>query len=262
MTADSKGGSAPIRVHLVVGAPTHDTNYARLELLKALHEDPRVQVTIGDDFSDAGKIAAADAIVAYTCNVSPSDADLDALEAMVDRGGRMFAMHATNALIRFTDGPPIIAQGIEIPGQVDTTDTNPRFTKLLGSRFLAHLLLGPMHVEVAADDNPIVAGIAPFDVADEPYIVELTGPAEVLLKARFGGSNPGYVLSDWDEAEHPQMYVRAQGAGEVLYLNLGHSSGRYDFMPLMEEGPETRGPWQTDGFRQVLRRALDWVTRA
>lgn len=253
---------APVRVHLVVGAPTHDTNYARLELLKALHENPRAWVTIGDDFSDVDKIAEADALVAYTCNVSPSDAELDALEAFVDRGGRMFAMHATNALIRFTDGPPIIAQGIEIPGQVDTTDTNPRFTKLLGSRFLAHLLLGSMRVEVAQPDSPLVAGIASFDVTDEPYIVELTGPAEVLLTARFGGSNPGYVLSDWEEAEHPQMYVRQQGQGEVLYLNLGHSSGRYDFLPLMEDGPVTRGPWETSGFRAVLRRALDWVTRA
>jgi uncharacterized protein len=253
---------APVRVHLVVGAPTHDTNYARLELLKALHEDPRVWITIGDDFSDVDEIAEAAALVVYTCNISPSDAELDALEAFVDRGGRMFAMHATNALIRFTDGPPIIAQGIEIPGQVDTTDTNPRFTKLLGSRFLAHLLLGPMHVEVAEPEAPLVAGIAPFDVTDEPYIVELTGPAEVLLTARFGGSNAGYVLSDWEEAEHPQMYLRRQGEGEVLYLNLGHSSGRYDFLPLMEDGPVTRGPWEAPGFRAVLRRALDWATRA
>lgn len=253
---------AAIRVHLIVGAPTHDTNYARLELLKALHEDASVWVTIGDDFSDTAKIAAADALVVYTCNVSPSEAELDTLETFLNEGGRLFAMHATNALIRFTDGPPIIAQGIEIPGQVDTTDTNPRFTGLLGSRFLSHLLLGPVHVEIAAPGHPLVAGIEAFDVEDEPYIVELTGPAEVLLSARFGGSNPGYVLSDWEEAEHPQMYLRRQGKGEVLYLNLGHSSGRHDFMPLMTDGPVTRGPWETPGFRAVLRRALDWVRRA
>ncbi|MFZ5704608.1 MAG: ThuA domain-containing protein [Pseudomonadota bacterium] len=256
----SKGG--PIRVHLIVGAPTHDTNYVRLELLKALHENPHVCVTIGDDFSDVGKIAAAQALVVYSCNVSPDDAQLDALEEFVEGGGRLFAMHATNALIRFTDGPPIIAQGIQIPGQVDTTDTNPRFTRLLGSRFLAHLLLGPMHVEVTETDSGLLSGLAAFDVVDEPYVVELTGPAEVLLTARFGGRNPGYVLSDWPEADYPQMYLRGQGEGEVLYLNLGHSSGRYDFLPLMDEGPVSRGPWETDGFRAVLRRSLDWVTRA
>ena len=254
--------TGPVRVHLIVGAPTHDTNYARLELLKALHENPRSWVTIGDDFSDLDKIAQADALVVYTCNVSPSDPELDALDAFLYRGGRMFAMHASNALIRFTDGPPIVAQGIEIPGQVDTTDTNPRYTRLLGSRFLAHLLLAPMHVEIAAPDNPLVAGLTPFDVVDEPYIVELTGPADVLLTSTFGGSNPGYVLSDWEEAEHPQMYVRRQGRGEVLYLNLGHSSGRHDFLPLMVDGPVTRGPWETPAFRTVLRRALDWATRA
>jgi type 1 glutamine amidotransferase len=218
-------------------------------------------VTIGDDFSDLGKIAEADAIVVYTCNISPTETELDALEEFVERGGRLFAMHATNALIRFTDGPPIIAQGIEIPGQVDTTDTNPRFTSLLGSRFLSHLLLGPMHVEVTAPHHPIVAGLEEFDVVDEPYIVELTGPCEVLLSSRFTGSNPGYVLADWpDPIDHPQMYLRSQGKGGVLYLNLGHSSGRFDFLPLMEEGPVTHGPWETPGFRAVLRRALDWAT--
>lgn len=250
-----------VRVHLVCGAPTHDTNYVRLELLKCLHGIEDAWVTVGDDFSGTDEIAAADAVVVYTCNVSPSDAQLDALEAFVERGGRLFAMHASNALIRFTDGPPIVAQGIEIPGQVDTTDTNPRFTALLGSRFLAHLLLAPMHVENVAPEHPLVAGIADFDVVDEPYIVELTGPAEVLLSSRFSGSNPGYVLSDWPEPrDHPQMYLRSQGSGGVLYLNLGHSSGKYDFLPLMAEGPVTRGPWEAPGFRAVLGRALAWAT--
>lgn len=251
------------RVHVICGAPTHDTNYVRLELLKALRPHDDVWVTVGDDFSDRDKIAQADAIVAYTCNVSPDDAQLDALDAFLERGGRLFALHATNALIRFTDGPPIVAQGIEIPGQVDTTDTNPRFTRLLGSRFLAHLLLAPMRVEPVSPDHPLVAGIGAFDVEDEPYIVELTGPCEVLLSSRFSGSNPGYVLSDWTEPQdHPQMYLRRQGRGAVLYLALGHSSGRHDFLPLMEEGPVTRGPWEAAGFRQLLDRALAWVAGA
>lgn len=248
------------RIHVICGAPTHDTNYVRVELLKALQGREDVWVTVGDDFSDREKIAAADGIVAYTCNVSPDDAQLDGLEAFLERGGRLFAMHATNALIRFTDGPPIIAQGIEIPGQVDTTDTNPRFTRLLGSRFLAHLLLAPMHVDPVSADHPLVAGLAGFEVEDEPYVLELTGPAQVLLASRFSGSNPGYVLSEWPvPQDHPQMYVREHGAGAVLYLALGHSSGKHDFLPLMEEGPVTRGPWETPGFRAVLDRSLAWV---
>ncbi|KQM21984.1 ThuA domain-containing protein [Novosphingobium sp. Leaf2] len=251
------------RIHVICGAPTHDTGYVRVELLTALQRHEDAWVTVGDDFSDIAKIVAADAIVAYTCNVSPDAAALDALEAFLDRGGRLFAMHATNALIRFTDGPPIVAQGIAIPGQVDTTDTNPRFTRLLGSRFLAHLLLAPMQVDIAAPDHPLVAGIAPFAVEDEPYVLELTAPAQVLLTARFSGSNPGYVLSDWpDPVDRVQMYLRPHGKGSVLYLALGHSSGRHDFQPLMEEGPVTRGPWEAPGFRQVLDRAVAWAVGA
>jgi uncharacterized protein len=252
--------SEPIRIHLIVGAPTHDTNYARLELLKLIHENERAQVTVGSDFSDCGAIAASDAVIAYTCNLSPGDAELDALEAFMQRGGRLFALHATNALLRFTDGPVIRAQGIEIPGRVDTSVSNPRFTNLLGSRFLSHLLLGPMHVEVAAPQHPIVAGLEPFDVIDEPYIVELTGACEVLLTASFSGINDAYVLGDWSEKKpRPQMYLKSHGRGEVLYLNLGHCCGRYDLRPLMAQAPQTRGPWENESFRTLLRRSLAWV---
>jgi hypothetical protein len=117
-----------------------------------------------------------------------------------------------------------------------------------------------MSVEVTEPDDPLVASIDPFTVEDEPYILELTGPARVLLGSRFSGSNPGYVLSDWpDPVLHPQMYLREHGAGAVLYLALGHSSGKYDFRPLMDEGPVTRGPWDSPPFREIVSRALRWV---
>ncbi|SRR6266404_299127 len=255
--------SEPVRVHLICGAPTHDTNYSRLELLKMTHEDERVTVTLNETFSDVKAIGGSDAIIAYTCNVSPTDAQLDALEAFFKRGGRMFALHATNALFGFTNGPVIKVQGIEIPGLVDTTDANPRFTSLLGSRFLAHLLLGPLHVNVSAPEHPIVRGISGFDVIDEPYIVELIGNCEVLLNARFSGRNPGYVLGDWpEERDHPQMYLKQHGAGAVLYLNLGHCSGKYDFRPLMDEGPVSKGPWEVPEFRHLLRRGISWALAA
>ena len=253
----------PLRIHLICGAPTHDTNYVRLELLKLMHEDERAWVTVGDGFSDTKSISESDAIIAYTCNVSPTDREMDALEAFLSRGGRMFALHATNALLSFTDGPPIKVQGIDIPGQVDTTDTNPRFTGLLGSRFLAHLLLGPVAIDVAKPDNAIVSGLKSFNVVDEPYIVQLIGDCEVLLSARFSGSNPAYVRGEWpEETDHPQMYVKRHGAGGVLYLTLGHSSGRYDFRPLMEDGPVSRGPWESKEFREVLRRGVSWASAA
>lgn len=251
----------PLRIHLVCGAPTHDTNYVRLELLKLLHEDERAWVTVDDSFADTVSIAQSDVVIAYTCNVSPTDREMDALEALLTRGGRMFALHATNALLSFTAGPPLTVQGIEIPGQVDTTDTNPRFTSLLGSRFIAHLLLGPLVIDVARPENAIVKGMHGFGVIDEPYIVELIGDSEVLLTARFAGSNPAYVRGDWPETtDHPQMYLKRHGEGGVLYLNLGHCSGRYDFRPLMEEGPVSRGPWESKEFRELLRRGIRWAS--
>jgi hypothetical protein len=253
----------PVRIHLICGAPTHDTNYVRLELLKMIHEDERAWITVNDSFSATGAIAESDAIIAYTCNVLPTERELDALDAFLARGGRLFALHATNALLSFTDGPAMKVQGIEIPGKVDTTDTNPRFTELLGSRFLAHLLLSPVTLEVSRPDSAIVSGMQSFKVLDEPYIVQLIGDCEVLLTARFSGSNPAYVLGDWpEEADHPQMYLKRHGPGGVLYLNLGHCSGRYDFRPLMADGPVTKGPWESSEFRELLRRGVSWASAA
>jgi ATP-dependent protease HslVU (ClpYQ) peptidase subunit len=120
-----------------------------------IHEDERAWITVNDSFSATGAIAESDAIIAYTCNVLPTDRELDALEAFLSRGGRLFALHATNALLSFTDGPAMKVQGIEIPGKVDTTDTDPRFTDLLGSRLLAHLLLGPVTIEVSRPDSAV-----------------------------------------------------------------------------------------------------------
>jgi uncharacterized protein len=128
-------------------------------------------------------------------------------------------------------------------------------------RFLAHLLLGPVAVDVARPENPIVSGMRSFSVVDEPYIVDLVGDCEVLLSARFSGSNPAYVLGEWpDEIARPQMYLKRHGAGGVLYLNLGHCSGRYDFRPLMEDGPVSKGPWESPEFRELLRRGISWVS--
>ncbi|MFI7504779.1 hypothetical protein ACIBVL_41175 [Streptomyces sp. NPDC049687] len=55
--------------------------------------------------------------------------------------------------------------------------TTPRIlgdlAKVLGSQFPAHPPIEPYEVRVTRPDPPLVAGIRPFTVTDEPYVCEL-----------------------------------------------------------------------------------------
>ena len=119
--------SDPIRAYVVANARYHDTDFARLELLKLLAEDPEIRTRVSDDFSDVDTIARSDFLVTYTCDLRPTPEEQVALGEFLNDGGRWFALHATNAILEFVDG-----------GKVDTPDLAPDFMKLLGSRFVAH----------------------------------------------------------------------------------------------------------------------------
>ena len=55
-------------VYLVAGGKYHNIDYARLELLKLMAEQPRLKVEVGSDYSDIDAICSADFIVTYTCD--------------------------------------------------------------------------------------------------------------------------------------------------------------------------------------------------
>ena len=58
------------------------------------------------------------------------------------------------------------------------------------------------------------------------------------------------------------MYLKTVGAGEVLYLTLGHARGHYDMRPFADEYPNVeRGSWNVPAFQELLRRGLRWAAR-
>ena len=59
-------------VYLVAGGKYHNIDYARLELLKLIAEQPRLKVLVGSDYSEIDEICAADFIISYTCDVMPT----------------------------------------------------------------------------------------------------------------------------------------------------------------------------------------------
>lgn len=243
MSTDQK-----LDVYLVCNAKYHDTNFARLELLKLLAEHEDVWVRVAENYNDIDAIGESRLLITYTCDLCPSVAEQAALQNFIERGGRWFALHGTNALVEIAGG------------KADTPDRAPQLMRTLGSRFVAHPAIETFTVRVTDPAHPLTKGIDDFELEEEPYYCEFFGDNEVLLEASYTTPSSGYVRSDFgtDRESQPQMYLHPAGDGQVLYLTLGHCTGKYDMRPLMDVAPITRCAWNYPVFYELLRRGIRW----
>ncbi|MEM7730717.1 MAG: ThuA domain-containing protein [Pseudomonadota bacterium] len=236
---------------LVVGGLFHDMDFARLELLKLLAEHPHIRTRVFEDYSNMEAILACDFLVSYTCDVVPALSDQEALRGWLEGGGRWFALHGTNSILRFMGD-----------GRVGAPRWAPHFMETLGSQFIAHPPIQPFRIDVTKPDHPLVAGIEPFESDDEIYLVETHGEMEVLLHTDWEGPATGFVEEAWAHKSHPVFYIAPRGEGQVLYLTLGHCRGHYDMQPMVDYYPVVeRCAWQLDEFYTLLRRGLRHVAR-
>jgi hypothetical protein len=246
------------QVDLIVGGAHHDMNRVRLHLLHLLDGWDWPQVRCHADFGDGSSLADADFLLTYTNNVIPEGQALAALERFLDRGGRWLAIHGSAALTRFRP-PAVEIGGIKLPGLTDTPDLAPGYMRLLGVRFVSHLAQQPFTVQRGPVPHPVTEGLTPFDVVDEPYILEFRADCDVLLEARYCGEAPGYVAGPWwDDQPRPQLVHHRHGAGEVMYLAPGHACGPYDLRPFIAEMPVQPGPWVNETYLDLLRRLIAW----
>ncbi|HVO48028.1 MAG TPA: ThuA domain-containing protein [Steroidobacteraceae bacterium] len=238
-----------LRCVLICGGKYHDFDFARLELLKLLGRDERVRVRIFEDYENLQALAEADFVITYTCDVTPSLAAQEALRAFLDKGGRWYALHGTNSILRWLPN-----------GLVDSPRWAPLHMQMLGSMFIAHPPIAPYTVTVADPEHPLVRGVKPFETTDELYLMETYGPLHVLLETHFGGEATGFAEAQWRPASHPVFYIKSHGKGAVLYLTLGHCRGHFDLQPLMEYWPTVdRCAWDLPVFYDLLERGIAWA---
>lgn len=254
--------ASPGRVdgHLVCGGKWHDFDFARLQLLTLAAEDERLRLTVAQDYRNLDALGASSFLVTYTCDVRPSAEEQAALRAFVERGGRWLALHATNSAI-----DPPNQRGID---PFTTPRAFPLLADTLGSQFLCHPPMEPYRVSVAAGahDDPLVAGIEPFDTGEheELYLCEYHGSLVPLLETRWSGTTRGFAACDWpDDEPRLVMYRRPLGAGEVVYNTLGHCRSTWDMVHPPFDGSayprRERGSWEVPAYRELLRRGLRWA---
>lgn len=245
-------------VQLIVGGEHHDMSGVRRRLLDLLAEYPLARIRCADDFGDGSSLAACDFLITYTNNIIPEGEALAALERFLLEGGRWMAVHGSSALTRFKP-PAVNIGGIELPGLTDTPDLAPDYMRLLGVRFVSHIAQQAFTIHPGPVRHAVTEGIEPFEVVDEPYILEMRGDGEVLLEARYTGAAPGYVRGPWlDDNPRPQLVHSRRGKGEVMYLAPGHACGPYDLRPFIEEMPDQPGPWASCAYLTLMRRLLRW----
>ncbi len=241
--------SEPIRAYLVANARFHDTDFARLELLKLLAEDDDIRTGVAESFADTEAIAKSDLLVTYTCDLRPTEAEEAALRDFVASGGRWIALHGTNAILDFRP------EGLYCPR------THTTFMETLGSRFISHPAIEPYTVTVSDPEHPLVRGMEPFEATDELYLCEYYGEVRPLLETRYTGTfHAGYIENEWP-VDEPRLvaYTHPVGAGEVLYITLGHCCGKYDMRPIQDVAQVVRGSWENPVYLDLLRRALRWA---
>lgn len=242
-----------IDVTLVTGGRFHDIDFARLQLLQLLAEHEDFRVRVQPDYEDTDALVRGTILVSYTCDVRPSGEAQAAIRSWVEAGGRWVALHGTNAALEMGGADGVAAPRI-FPVWADT----------LGSQFVAHPPIQPYRVEVTRPDHWLVAGIEGFETDDELYLSEYADrdALDVLLHTDWQGEAPGFAESDWTDrpARHPVLYLRALGAGAVLYNTLGHCRGHYDMVPIVDFYPRVeRCSWDRPAYHELLRRSLRWA---
>ena len=232
--------TTPLLANLVCGSPArnHDFDFARRALLDALYAAENIRTDVWNNYDAGAALEAGDLLVSYTSQVPVADENCESLRRFLERGGRWFAIHASNSV-----------------------RDNPHLPGILGSKFITHPPYMRYSVTVSAPSDPLLDDLPPsFEVDDELYIIEQHADFEVLLETRWGGE--AFGNRSFPEERRPLMYRHRVGEGGVLYLALGHANRPFDKpRPDMPDSPDRRGPWSMPIYQALIKRGIEWAAQ-
>ena len=145
------------------------------------------------------------AIVLYVHHERISPAALDALDAFLDAGGGLLALHSASASYK----------------------NEPHFYELLGGHFVEHGPVEEFLVQSAAAPDDVFGDLPAFSVRDELY------------RHEYGATNRIHYYTDVDGVREPVVWTRRQGRGRVCYCALGHTAsvmGQPEVQQIVQRG--------------------------
>ncbi len=263
----------PKHVHLITGGyprgatAGHDMDYARLRLLKLLHEHDDIVTTVSGDFTDVGNwLEGMSLLMTYVAGPFPDEQSVEVINCWLEAGGRWFALHGTSG-----------GKAARMPDRPGRTMIKMDHHHTLGSFFLNHPPVRRFNVDVVNSNHPLTHNLpSQFEVDDELYLIEMLGSADVLLTTELpeDPSPPGFgfyyerdVSLQADGKTRVLGYEKTVGSGKVAYIALGHChSPTSNSQPFVDESVATggitpttfRGAWETPEFAQILSNAVSW----
>jgi type 1 glutamine amidotransferase len=161
--------------------------------IAAALEPAGFEVRLSEDLEilSAPELRHYDIIVNYTTGRELSVAQWDGLVAFIRSGKGLVGIH--NA--------------------ADTFKNIPAYLDVLGGRFVSHPPQLDILMEYVDHNHPITAGLDPFTVHDELYLLDWR-PERVHLLAQ---------TRSFSDQVQPLAWVRQEGGGRVFYHSLGHN---------------------------------------
>lgn len=125
-------------------------------------------------------------------------------------------------------------------GMGDAFRDAPEWQFMVGGQFVAHPGdIIDYRVEVTRPDDPVMAGVEPFDHRSEQYYLHVDPGNEVLATTTFDGAHAPWTR----DVVMPVVWKRRHGRGRVFYSALGHVASELDLAPI----------------RTILRSGMAWA---
>ena len=196
-----------------------------VDIFAPILEEDGFAVTISntlDTYKDRDLMAEQDLVVpAWTMGQIEGEQE-QGLLAAVDRGTGIAGWHGCMA---------------------DSFRNNTTYQFMVGGQFVAHPDgIIDYTVNIAAPDDPIVAGLDDFQMHSEQYYMHTDPGNQVLATTTLEGRQSAPWVNG---TVMPVVWKRAWGAGRVFYSSLGHVARDFDV-------PEAR---------EIQRRGMLWASR-
>ena len=196
-----------------------------VDIFAPILEEEGFAVTISDTldtYKDRDLMAEQDLVIpAWTMGQIEGEQE-QGLLAAVDRGTGIAGWHGCMA---------------------DSFRNNTTYQFMVGGQFVAHPDgIIDYTVNIAAPDDPIVAGLDDFQMHSEQYYMHTDPGNEVLATTTLEGRQSAPWVNG---TVMPVVWKRAWGAGRVFYSSLGHVARDFDV-------PEAR---------EIQRRGMLWASR-
>jgi uncharacterized protein len=186
----------------------HPSLLARYHLRKVLNAIPGITMrrVSSLDQVESKILDNCQALVLYFHHKTISGKALDNLDAFIQKGGGLLALHSAAASFK----------------------QEPHYYDILGGRFISHGAVDWMKLEPTEENNTL------FGRANSPLLIR-----DELYCHDYNPQNRIHFFTNVNGEQEPQVWTRLHGAGKVCYVAPGHCAGTFKnplFQKIIQSG--------------------------